>query len=145
MFWNRSRKSKRGFILIYVLFIGLICIFISMGCYSMETLIKSDDLHDYKMSFKTDNIEKYREILITRLNEYINKSVGYHNDNDISKYFSNLKDFRICYQNSYVYYDKNSNTFKLEYIIDNKFCREETYEYTVNNGRIKYGCINYSI
>lgn len=111
----------------------------------METLMKSNYLHDHKVSFKTDNIEKDREILITRLNEYVNKSVNYHNDEDISKYFSNLKDFRIYYENSYVYYDTNNNTFKLEYILNNKFYREEIYEYTVKDGKIKYGCIDYSI
>lgn len=144
MFWNRTKKTKRGFVLIYALFIGLICVLISIVCYNMETFVKSNNLYNYNEVFKVENIQQHRENLITRLNSYINENTEYHNDKDINEYFLNLKDFRIYYEKSYIYYDKDNDIFKLQYIINNKPYKEESYEYKIESGQIKYGCIDYS-
>jgi hypothetical protein len=130
--------------MIYVLIIGLITMMISIECYHMESLLKSDVVYGYKDIFKIEKIQKDREVLITRLNSFIEKNVDYVDEDDISKYFSNIEDFRIYYGNSYVYYDRKNDLFKLEYVLDNKYYKEECYEYAIKNGNIRYGCINYS-
>lgn len=144
MFRDRTKKAKKGFVLIYALFIGLVCILIAITCYNMETLVKSNNMSNYNSSFKVEDIQQSREKLLTKLNLYINESIEYKSDEDINKHFLNLKDFRIYYEKSYIYYDKDNDIFKLEYIVNNKPYREESYEYKIEKGQIKYGCINYS-
>ncbi|WP_446899345.1 hypothetical protein ACSVC9_05515 [Clostridium sp. LBM24168] len=130
--------------MIYVLFIGLVCIFISIGCYHMETLVKSNVVYEYKDVFKVEDIQKQRETLITKLNLYIMEKVDYGEEKNIRNHMLNIENFRIYYGNSYVYYDKSNDLFKLEYILDNKLYKEETYQYVVKDGKIRYGCVDYS-
>lgn len=110
----------------------------------METLVKSSVLYDYKNAFKVEDIQNQREMLITRLNLYIKEKVNYSKTEDIRNYFLSTDDFRIYYGNSYVFYDRENDLFKLEYIVENKVYKEEIYEYIVRDGYIEYGCIDYS-
>jgi len=145
MLRNKFKKCKRGFVLIYVLIIGLICMFISIAGYHMETLVKSDVFYEYGSTFRIEGIQKQRETLITRLNSYIVEKIDYDDDKDIREHMLGIEDFRIYYGSSYVYYDRDNDVFKLEYIIDNKLYKEEIYEYAVEDGQIKYGCVDYSL
>ncbi|OBR94912.1 hypothetical protein CLRAG_12500 [Clostridium ragsdalei P11] len=143
MFCYGKRKVKKGFILIYVLFIGCMCILISLGCYSMEMHIRSNNLNSHKKSIQVDVTEKYREYLFTELNEYISKNPSC-DDNGIKQYISSLDNFKIYFEECYIFYDKNMDCFKVEYIFNGEFYKEETYEYEVKNKDILYSCIDYS-
>lgn len=130
--------------MIYVLVIGFMLLMLSLGAYYMETLVKTDLVHDYKSVFYVQNIQKERETLLTKLNLYVDKNINYTNNDDIKKWFADRGDFRIYCGQSYISYDKNSDLFKVEYILKGEFYKEESYEYTIKQESMKFGCIDYS-
>ncbi|WP_242866542.1 hypothetical protein [Clostridium ljungdahlii] len=109
----------------------------------MEMHIRSNNLNSHKKSIQVDVTEKYREYLFTELNEYISKNPCC-DDNGIKQYISSLDNFKIYFEECYIFYDKNMDCFKVEYIFNGEFYKEETYEYEVKNKDILYSCIDYS-
>ena len=143
MFCNRKRKAKRGFILIYVLLIGCICIAISLGCYAMEMNVRSNSLMDYKRCLEVDEVEKYREYLLTELNKRM-VEIASSEENDLEENKHYLEGIRIYFEECCIYYDRDMDCFKAEYIFDGKFYKEETYEYELKGGEFVYSCVDYS-
>jgi hypothetical protein len=143
MLCHRKGKGKKGFILIYVLFIGCICILISLGCYSMEMNIRSNVVDTYKQAFKVNVKDKYKEYLLTELNQYICENI-LCNTTNIKEYMNSLDDFKIYFQESHVYYDKNIDCFIIEYVIDGTFYKQETFEYEIKDKDVIFSCIDYS-
>lgn len=143
MLCHRKGKGKKGFILIYVLFIGCICILISLGCYSMEMNIRSNVMDTYKQTFKINVKDKYKEYLLTELNKYICKNILYEAAN-VKEYMNSLENFKIYFQESNLYYDKNIDCFIIEYVIDGNFYEQETFEYEIKDKNIIFSCIDYS-
>ncbi|CAB1242888.1 conserved hypothetical protein [Clostridiaceae bacterium BL-3] len=129
--------------MIYVVLIGCICIFISLGCYSMEMNIRSNNLKDYKKCLELDIIEKPREYLLTRLNRYIVENVSCK-ENNLKGSRCSLDNIKIYFEECYIYYDENIDCFKAEYIFNGKFYKEEIYEYELREGRFVCSCVDYS-
>jgi hypothetical protein len=143
MFCSGKRKAGRGFILIYVILIGFICIFISLGCYSMEMNIRSNNLKSYNKCLEVDAIGRQREYLLTELNKYIIENIDCEGENPKER-MSFLGDVRLYFEECFIYYDKNADRFKAVYIFDGKFYKEEIYEYKFEKGKILYSCVDYS-
>lgn len=144
MFGIRKKKSERGFILIYVLFICSLCFIIVLGFYKMEVLIRSNNLKFQSNVLKVDNLQKTREYLLTELDENIYMNVSSIDENAVKEYLNSIADFKGKYNDSYVEYVKNNNCFLIQYYINHKFYKEELYEYKIVNGEIFYGCIDYA-
>lgn len=144
MFCNRKRKADRGFILIYVLLIGCICIFISLGCFNMEMNVRSNNLNDYKKCLKMDVTEKYREYLLTELNRYLNENISFK-EGKLNENMSSLNNLRIYFEECYIYYDEKNDCFKVEYVFNGKFYKEEVYEYQFGENGLVYSCVDYSL
>lgn len=143
MFFNRKGEAKRGFILVYVLFIGCICILISLECYKMETYIRYNAMARNKQIFKADVTQKYKEYLLTQLNQYICDTILCKTKN-IKEYMSSLDNFRMYFEECYVYYDKNIDCFIIKYIIDGNFYKSDTFEYEIKDNGVVFSCVDYS-
>lgn len=144
MFRTRERKSKKGFILVYVLFACSLCFLIVLGVYKMEVLIRNNDLKLQQNTMKVDIIQKPREFLLTQLDENIYESVSYISEEGVKEFFNTTTSTAIKYDDNLIKYINDSNCFLAEYYINHKFYKEELYEYKIINGSIFYGCIDYS-
>lgn len=141
----RFRKGKnKGYILIYVLIISSLCLSIVFGCYKMEFLRRENSIKMKKNALKVDKTQKCKEYLLTELDEYIYENVNNVTEEDIKNYFSAVNGFSLTYEQCCVKYNKDKNYFLVEYYINNKFYKEEFYQYKVNGTSIIYGCIDYS-
>ncbi|WP_368487844.1 hypothetical protein [Clostridium sp. BJN0013] len=143
MFCNRKGKVKKGFILVYVLFVGCICILISLGCYSMEMYIRSNGVERYKQIFKVNAAEKYKEYLLTELNQYICDTILCETTN-VKEYMNSLDNFKIYFEESYIYYDGNIDCFIIKYIINGDFYKQEIFEYEIKGKDVAFSCVDYS-
>jgi hypothetical protein len=110
----------------------------------MEILIRSNNLKLQKNASKVDVLQKEREYLLTELDENICKNVSIISENEVKTYLSSISDFNVKYNDSCVKYIKNNNCFLVQYFINSKFYKEELYEYTIIDGSVFYGCIDYS-
>lgn len=144
MFSIRKKKNRSGFILVYVLFIGSICLSIAASCYKTEYLIRKNSLNFQKYSLKVNGIQKQKEYLLTQLDQYIYKNINDITEDEIKKYFQDAQSFSLSYEQCYVTYFNSRNCFLLVYYLNNKFYKEELYEYKVVGDSVNYGCIDYS-
>lgn len=140
----RKKKGRRGFVLIYVLFVGCICISIVSVGYKMEFVKRDNAVKLQNNTIKVDKLQKSREYLLSRLDKYILNNINSLSNEEIQTYFSTLNDFKVVYEGSYIIYIKDKNYFLLRYYLNNKFCKEELYEYKVTSKGLVYGCIDYS-
>lgn len=143
MFRIRESKNK-GYTLIYVLIISSLCLSIVFGCYKMEFLRRENSIKMNKNALKVDKLQKYKEYLFTELDEHIYGNVNNVTEEEVKNYFSSIDEFSLTYDQCCIKYNKDKNYFLLQYYIDNKFCKEEFYQYKVNNNSTFYGCIDYS-
>lgn len=141
----RFRKSKsKGYTLIYVLIINSLCLSIVFGCYKMEFLKRENSIKMKKNILKVDKLQKYREYLLTELDENIYGNVNNITEEEIKNYLSSADGFSLIYDQCCIKYVKDKNYFLVQYYINNKFYKEEFYQYKVNDSSIIYGCIDYS-
>lgn len=141
----RLRKSKnKGYTLIYVLIINSLCVFIAFGCYKMELLVRENSMKMKNNVVKVDKLQKYKEYLFTELDENIYGNVNNITEDDIKKYLDSISDFCLIYDQCCIKYVKDKNYFLVQYYINNRFCKEEFYQYKVEGNSIIYGCIDYS-
>lgn len=141
----RVRKSKnKGYTLIYVLIINGLCLSIVFGCYKMEFLRRENSIKMKKNILKVDKLQKYKEYLLTELDENIYGNVMNITEEEIKKYLTSTDSFSLTYDQCSVKYIKDKNYFLVQYYINNKFYKEEFYQYKVNGNSIIYGCIDYS-
>jgi len=143
MFRIRKNKNK-GYTLIYVLIISSLCLSIVFGCYKMEFLRRENSIKMNKNALKVDKLQKHKEYLFTELDEHIYGNVENVTEEEVKNYFSSIEEFSLTYDQCYIKYNKDKNYFLLQYYIDNKFFKEEFYQYKVNGNSILYGCIDYS-
>lgn len=144
MFRVRTRKSQKGFILVYVLFACSLCFAIVLGIYKMEVLIRRNDLKLQKNIMQVDNIQKSREYLLTELDDNIYKNVNCISEEEVKKFLNSTTDASIKYDDNLIKYINDSDCFLAEYYINHEFYKEELYQYKIINGSIFYGCIDYS-
>ena len=130
--------------MIYVLIMSSICISIVFGCYKMEFLRRENSVKMYKNTMRVDKSQKYKEYLFTELDEYICENVKDITEDDIKNYFDSAIDFELTYEQCKIKYNKDRNYFLVQYYINNKFYKEEFYQYKVRGKSIIYGCIDYS-
>ncbi|MFL0196881.1 hypothetical protein ACJDU8_15125 [Clostridium sp. WILCCON 0269] len=109
----------------------------------MEMYIRSDNLDRHKEAFKTDITKKYKEYLLTELNQYICDNVSYETTS-LKEYMCSLDNFKIYFEGSYIYYDGSLDCFIIKYIFDGKFYKQETFEYEIRDKDIVYSCVDYS-
>lgn len=144
MFRIRKEKSKRGFILIYVLFICSICFIVVLGFYKMEVLIRDNNLKLQSNVIKVDKLQKTKEYLLTELDEKIHGNVSEIKKDNVRKYLDSTESFNVKYDENCIEYRKNDECFLIRYYINHKFYKEELYEYEIIDGSIFYGCMDYS-
>lgn len=141
----RIRESKRkGFTLIYVLFIGSVCIFISIICFKISFLQRSNTLKMKEYCCKVEPVQKTREYMLTDLNSLIYKNCTNMNDDSVKKYLSSISGNIVNYGYSHLKYNNTTNSFILVYYLGKKFYKEELYKYNIKNGNVFFNCLDYS-
>lgn len=109
----------------------------------MEMNIRSNGLDTHKQTFKINITEKYKECLLTELNQYICETILCETTN-VKEHMNSLDNFKIYFEESCIYYDGNTDCFIIEYVIDGDFYKQETFEYEIKGKDVVFSCIDYS-
>ncbi len=123
------------------MFIVSFCIFIALSCFKLEVLKRQNNLNMEKSVLKVDPTQKIKEYMLTELDELLYKDVTTLTNDEVKNYLSSKTGSIVQYDNSYIKYDTN-NYLVLMYNVNNKFCKEEHYQYKVENNFIFYRCID---
>lgn len=134
---------KKGYVLLYTLILGLLCIIMAVCCFTLELQIRKNNLSYRNYCLKPNINEEYKENLLTLLNKSIKNSVADITSNNIKDYYIlNCNSFKITYKKSYIIYDKNNDDFIMYSYYDEYYHREDIYKYKINEGKLIYMYVN---
>lgn len=131
---NKYRKIGKGWILTYVVIVGMI---ISLTiCYSMKSFVNRNsyikNYVEYNLKGSKDN--SYKERLMASFNSYILENIETINTETIEKYFERKAGEKlIIYDNSYITYDLSNKLFQI-----NGLNRVYRFDMNINGSNIKY-------
>ncbi len=131
---NKYRKIGKGWILTYVVIVGMI---ISLTiCYSMKSFVNRNsyikNYVEYNLKESKDN--SYKERLMASFNSYILENIETINTETTEKYFEmKAGEKLIIYDNSYITYDLSNKLFQI-----NGLNRVYRFDMNINGSNIKY-------
>lgn len=131
---NKYRKIGKGWILTYVVIVGMI---ISLTiCYSMKSFVNRNsyikNYVEYNLKGSKDN--SYKERLMASFNSYVLENIETINTETIEKYFERKAGEKlIIYDNSYITYDLSNKLFQI-----NGLNRVYRFDMNINGSNIKY-------
>ncbi len=131
---NKYRKIHRGWILTYVVIVGMI---ISLTiCYSMKSFINRNSyIKNYvEYNLKENQDHSYKERLIASFNSYVLENIETINAETLEKYFERKAGEKlITYDNSYITYDLSNKYFQI-----NGLNRVYRFIVDISDSKIKY-------
>jgi hypothetical protein len=110
-------QTKKGFILIYTVLVGLICLIIMMYIFDMQMTEAEYSKSNKAYILKEDNYQRYKEYLMTLFFTYIDENDDGIKTLGIDEFFYNTKGSIVAYEKAKVSYANETQifTFKTPY------------------------------
>jgi hypothetical protein len=145
MYKHCKRGISKGYVLIYVLLVGSLCLLSSFFVFEME-MSQKESISLYKNEVTSDNkLQECRENLLTDIDTMVNSNVSSKDVLSLKTYLAGLPlTFKIYYQNSYISYDNIKDKIFIDYYINGLYYKTEYYSYYVDNLKVKYKCSDIS-
>jgi len=90
-------QTKKGFILIYTILVGLICLIIMMYIFDIQVLEMKYSTSTKRYVLKEDNYQKYKEYLMTLFFKYTDMNNKKIKEVGINTFFNNLENDIVKY------------------------------------------------
>jgi hypothetical protein len=123
-------RTKKGFIMVYTIFVGIICLLIMMHIFNLQVSELKYSVSAKKSILKVDNYQKYKEYLMTLFYSHIDKNNNDIKTKGIKEFFCNGNSVVVSYGGGNVTYKKdNEFVFEIPYgslVLRNDYFRLET-------------------
>jgi len=104
-------QTKKGFIMVYTILVGIICLLIMMYIFDIQMSEVKYSTSTKKYLLKDDNYQKYSEYLMTLFYTYIDVNNEEIKRLGISEFFYNSKSYIVKYEKAKVSYSNKTNEF----------------------------------
>jgi S-adenosylmethionine hydrolase len=130
-------QTKKGFILVYTVLVGIICLIIMMYIFDIQMAEVKYSTSNKKYILKEDSYQKEKEYLMTLFFTYINENNAGIKKVGTIDFFCNIKSSIVKYKVSKVNYSNKTNEFifitPFEYTIN----RNDYYKLAANGESFK--------
>ncbi|MBZ9688019.1 hypothetical protein G9F72_016935 [Clostridium estertheticum] len=104
-------QTKKGFILVYTVLVGMICLIIMMYIFDIQMSEVKYSTSTKEYLIKEDNYQRYSEYLMTLFYTYLNENNETIKKTGIKEFFYNSKSYIVKYEKAKVSYSNISNEF----------------------------------
>ena len=104
-------QIKKGFILIYTILVGIICLTIMMYIFDVQVSEVKYSTSTRRYILKEDNYQKYKEYLMTLFFKYINENNEKIKAVGIDSFFNDFKSDKVSYKTAKVSYSNKTKEF----------------------------------
>ncbi|MGH4125679.1 MAG: hypothetical protein ACREV6_22435 [Clostridium sp.] len=104
-------QTKKGFIMVYTILVGIICLIIMMYIFDIQMSEVKYSTNTKEYLLKEDNYQRYSEYLMTLFSTYINENNEVIKKIGINEFFYNSKDYIVKYEKAKVSYSNNTYEF----------------------------------
>jgi hypothetical protein len=138
MYRNKLRTVKKGFIMIYTLIIGLLCLLVALYCLEFHYSNKTNATLFEKNLCKTPILYNSKEYLLTKLKTLIVEKTSDFTEGGIKVFFQSNAIENITYNHCYLKYDSINNCIIMFSYVDEYFHREDYYDCKVIDSNINF-------
>ena len=104
-------QTKKGFILIYTILVGIVCLTIMMYIFDVQLSEVQYSTSNKKYVLKDDNYQRDKEYLMTLFYTYINANRVQIKEKEINKFFTNSLSSIVEYGGAKVVHFNSTNEF----------------------------------
>lgn len=104
-------QTKKGFILVYTVLVGMICMIIMIYIFDIQMSEVNYSISTKEYLLKEDNYQRYSEYLMTLFYTYLNENNETIKKLGIVEFFYNSKSYIVKYDKAKVSYSSKSNEF----------------------------------
>ncbi|MCB2291977.1 hypothetical protein LGK95_00295 [Clostridium algoriphilum] len=124
-------QTKKGFILIYTILVGLICLIIMMYIFDIQVSEMKYSTSTKKYVLNEDNYQKYKEYLMTLFFDYLKENKEQIKEGDTNKFFYNSTGNIVNYGTSNVVYSNKTEEFIFKTPDETRLTRNDYYKLEV--------------
>lgn len=135
---NKNSNVKNGFILVYTLLLGTICITLALFCLIVTSKEETNLKHQLSLSTNVDSYQKYRELLLTNFSLQIKSSVQTLTLANVRTYLNNIIGSTVIQEtNCFVSkYNLSKNQVSLTMPYDDNYNIMEIYEFKIVSSKL---------
>lgn len=138
MYSNELKVVKKGFIMLYTLLIGVLCILIALYLLKFQynnmnnaTLLKNN-------SCATPILYNSKEYLLTKLKALVIERTTELTEDKIKAFFLSNEIGNFTYNQCYLKYDNINNVIIMVSYVDEYFHREDYYIWKINDSNMNF-------
>lgn len=127
------KRNKKGFVMIIILLILTLILTSLMYIFNIEVVRRGNIYNHIKYKLGENVYEKHREYLLSRTNKYILGNLSIVTDENIHNLLCNINNRRICFDSSYIQYDKDKRNIILCIYPQGKTYKKEYYSWEIKD------------
>ena len=120
-------QIKKGFIMVYTIFVGIICLLIMMCIFNLQVSELKYSVGAKEYILKENKYQEYREYLMSLFHSYIDKNSNEIKNKGVRDFFCNTNSLVVSYKKGNVSYDKKENQFIFEIPYSNVVLRNDYF------------------
>lgn len=130
-------QTKRGFVLVYTILVGLICLIIMMYIFDIQVEEVKYSISAKKYILKEDNYQRNKEYLLTLFSSFIDTNNEQIKREGINGFFYNFKGNIVEYGEAMVSYSNNTNEFIFQTPDEYRTTRNDYFKLEVLGERVQ--------
>lgn len=132
-----KKRIKEGYILLYALFMGCLCIFSSLFILKMENIKCQNSGKELRSLSKVTNVQKDREYVLSYIDKFFYDNIDNINSDNMDKFIRSLdKNFKVTLSNSSAYF--YNGDLIIDYYKNKLFYKQEKYKISTKDSNIAY-------
>lgn len=132
-----KKRIKKGYILLYALFMGCLCIFSSLFILKMENIKWQNSGKELRSLSKVNNVQKDREYVLSYIDKFFYDNIDNINSDNMDKFIRSLdKNFKVTLSNSSAYF--YNGDLIIDHYKNKLFYKQEKYKISTKDSNIAY-------
>lgn len=134
---SNKKRIKNGYILLYALFMGCLCMFASMFILKMENIKFQNSNKEFRELSEINNIQRDREYVLSHINKIFHDNIRNINLDNIDNFIRSLDlNFKVNINDSSAYF--YNGDLIIDYYKNKVFYKQEKYTISTKDSSIFY-------
>ncbi|WP_053467036.1 hypothetical protein [Clostridium sp. L74] len=132
-----KKRIKKGYILLYALLMGGLCMFSSLFILKMENIKWQNSGKELKSLSKINRVQKDREYILSYIDKFFYENIENISSDNINEFIRSLdNNFKFTFNNTLAYF-YNGNLI-IDYYKNKIFYKQEKYKISTKDSNIFY-------
>ncbi|MGO5064861.1 MULTISPECIES: hypothetical protein [unclassified Clostridium] len=132
-----KKRIKKGYILLYALLMGGLCMFSSLFILKMENIKWQNSGKELKSLSKINRVQKDREYILSYIDKFFYENIENISSDNINEFIRSLdNNFKFTFNNTLAYF--YNGDLIIDYYKNKIFYKQEKYKISTKDANIFY-------